>query len=168
MYDILVPFLYADDPAFVLKKELFYYPIFGWYGWRAQMIPIDRGGYAKTLRKMLRRAKNIADTGRQVLIFPEGTRTRVGAPPNYKTGIYGMYAELEKPCVPIALLTGHCWPKKGILRKPGTIIVDILSPIEPGLTRRDFMERLETAIEPAVNSIIDEVDAKPELERPTE
>lgn len=157
MYDVLMPFLYAKDPAFVLKKELFFYPIFGWYGWKAEMIPIDRGGYVKTLKKMLARAKKVSDAGRQIFIFPEGTRTMPGAKADYKTGVFAMYNELQTPCAPVALITGHVWPRKGILRKPGTIIFEIQPSIEAGLQRKEFMSRLEHAIEPAVNRLMAEV-----------
>ncbi|MFC7292074.1 lysophospholipid acyltransferase family protein [Hirschia litorea] len=155
-YDILMPFVYAKNPAFVLKRELFFYPFLGWYGWKARMIPIDRGGYVKTLKKMLARAKHEADRGRQVLIFPEGTRQTPGSAPDYKSGVYAMYKELEQPCVPVALLTGHVWPRKSFLKKPGTVVFKILPAIEAGLPRKEFMSRLQAAIEPASNTLIDE------------
>ncbi len=157
-YDILMPFIYAKNPAFVLKRELFFYPILGWYGWRGEMIPIDRGGYVKTLKKMLARAKIIADKGRQVLIFPEGTRQRPGTPPDYKSGVYAMYKELEKPCVPVALLTGHVWPRKSFIKKPGKIVFEILPPIPSGLPRKEFMALLQDQIEPASDKLLAEAN----------
>ncbi len=157
-YDILMPFIYANNPAFVLKRELFFYPFLGWYGWKARMIPIDRGGYVKTLKKMLARAKVEADKGRHIFIFPEGTRQTPGAEPDYKSGVYAMYKELNQPCVPVALLTGHVWPRKSFLRKPGTVVINILPPIEAGLPRKEFMTRLQSAIEPASNILIAQSD----------
>ena len=156
MYDILMPFLFLKDPAFVMKRELMYYPIFGWYAWKAAMIPIDRGGYTKTLKQMMRRAKQEVARGRQFLIFPEGTRRLPGAPPAYKSGVFAMYREIEAPCAPVALNTGLSWPRKGITRIPGTIVFEILPPIEPGLPRAAFMEKLENMIEPASERLLDE------------
>lgn len=156
MYDILMPFLFLKDPAYVLKRELMFYPFFGWYAWKADMIPINRGGYIKTLKMMIKRARREVDRGRQFLIFPEGTRRPPGAPPAYKSGVVAMYKEIDKPCVPVALNTGLCWPRKGITRRPGLIIFEILPPIEPGLPREEFMERLQSAIEPASERLLDE------------
>lgn len=155
-YDILMPFIYADNPAFVLKRELFFYPILGWYGWRSKMIPIDRGGYVKTLKKMLARAKVEAENGRQILIFPEGTRQLPGADPDYKSGVYAMYNALEQPCVPIALNTGVVWPKGSFLRPAHKVVFEILEPIEAGLPRKEFMKKLESVIEPASNILLNE------------
>ena len=156
MYDILMPFLFLDDVAYVLKRELMFYPIFGWYAWKADMIPINRGGYVKTLKMMMKRARDEVERGRQFLIFPEGTRRAPGAEPDYKTGVAAMYSQIGKPCVPVALNTGLCWPRKGLTRKPGLIIFEILPPIAPGLPRDEFMQTLEHAIEPACERLLDE------------
>lgn len=156
MYDILMPFIFLEDPAFVMKKELMYYPIFGWYAWKAQMIPIDRGGYVKTLKKMMRRAGEELKRGRQFLIFPEGTRRIPGDPPAYKSGVAAMYSQYDVPCVPIALNTGLCWAQRGMRRWPGHVVFEIQPPIEPGLPRDEFMKRLEAAIEPASDRLREE------------
>ncbi len=161
MYDVLMPFLFLKDPAYILKRELLFYPIFGWYAWKSAMIPINRGGYVKTLKTMLARAKHEADRGRQVVIFPEGTRRLPGAPPEYKSGVFAMYKELERPCVPVALITGNCWSRKGVDRHPGTTIFQILPPIEAGLPREEFMRKLQDAIEPAADDLLKEVGAEP-------
>ncbi|ACT57932.1 lysophospholipid acyltransferase family protein [Hirschia baltica] len=160
-YDILMPFIYAKNPAFVLKRELFFYPILGWYGWRADMIPIDRGGYVKTLKKMLGRAKEESQRGRQILIFPEGTRQIPGATPDYKSGVYAMYKELNEPCIPVALNTGTIWPRGSFMRRPGKLVFDILPAIEAGLPRKEFMQRLQDNIEPASNALLQEQHSIP-------
>ena len=156
MYDILMPFLFLKDPAFVMKRELMYYPFFGWYAWKGGMVPINRGGYVKTLKMMMRRARQEVERGRQFLIFPEGTRRMPGAPPAYKTGVVAMYNEIKHPCVPVALNTGLCWPRKGITRRPGVITFEIQPAIEPGLEKKDFLQRLEASIEPASERLLDE------------
>ncbi|MEM8921348.1 MAG: lysophospholipid acyltransferase family protein, partial [Pseudomonadota bacterium] len=77
MYDTIAPFEWLKDPAFVLKKELMILPILGWYSWKADMIAIDRGGALKTMKALTKKARQVAADGRQLIIFPEGTR---GAP----------------------------------------------------------------------------------------
>jgi 1-acyl-sn-glycerol-3-phosphate acyltransferase len=149
MLDILPPFSYLDDPAIVQKRELLAIPIFGWFGRKAGMIAIDRDGAAKSLRAMLAAASEAISEGRQVFIFPEGTRQEPGAPPDYKPGVAGLYRELGVPCVPVATNSGRLWPAHGLMRWPGVAVVEILPPIPPGLKRAEFMRRLETEIETA-------------------
>ncbi|MEL7130592.1 MAG: lysophospholipid acyltransferase family protein [Pseudomonadota bacterium] len=156
MYDAFVPFLIVDDPAIIIKRELLWYPVFGWYAWRTDMIPIDRAGGSKTLKRMYAEARKRTDKGRQVLIFPEGTRRAPGAPPAYKSGIYALYSKLDVPCLPIAHNVGLCWPAHGLRRRPGKIVVECLPVLPSGLDKQSFMDTLETAIEPACDRLLDE------------
>lgn len=130
--DTLLPFLYLKDPCIILKKELLWYPFFGWYALKCRMIAIDRGGAMKTLRDMTRQAKDRIAEGRSLLIFPEGTRNKPGAPADYKTGIALLYKELDLNCLPVALNTGLCWPPKGVMRYPGKMVVEL----QPMIDRR--------------------------------
>ena len=95
---------------------------------------------------------------RPILIFPEGTRRKIGAPPEYKSGIAGLYAMLKVPCIPVALNSGLYW--HGIIGRPGTIVIEFLDPIAPGTPRREFMKTLETRIETATNRLVAEGQAK--------
>jgi 1-acyl-sn-glycerol-3-phosphate acyltransferase len=149
MLDIMPPFLYLADPAFVLKRELMAIPIFGWYSRKAGMIAIDRSGQSRTLREMLKAASAAAGDGRQVVIFPEGTRKAPGEATDYQPGVAGLYRELNLPCVPVATNSGRVWPAHGLLKRPGIAVFEILPPIPPGLKRAEFMRRLETEIETA-------------------
>lgn len=149
MIDILPPFTYLDDPAFVMKKELMSVPIFGWFSGKAGMIAIDRDGAAKTMRAMLKTASEAVSEGRQVVIFPEGTRKAPGDAPDYQPGVAGLYRELGVPCVPVATNSGGVWPAKGLMKYRGTAVFEILPPIPPGLKRAEFMRRLESEIEAA-------------------
>jgi 1-acyl-sn-glycerol-3-phosphate acyltransferase len=148
--------LLFSDPAFILKRELTWIPIFGWYLWRGEMVPIDRGGGKSSLVKMTAAADAALKCGRQLVIFPEGTRRPIGAQPAYKVGIAHLYAEGVAPCLPIALNSGLFWPRRKFLRRPGTIIVEILEPIAPGLSRDVFFTRLQTTIEQATARLVDE------------
>ena len=154
MLDILPPLTYLDDPAFVLKRELISIPIFGWFAKKAGMIPIDRAGQSKTIRGMMKAASEAAAQGRQVVIFPEGTRKAPGEPPDYQPGVAALYRELNVPCVPVATNSGRVWPASGLVKWPGTAVFEILPPIPPGLKRAEFMRRLEHDIETASAALL--------------
>lgn len=137
------------DPALLMKRELFWIPFHGWFSYKFEMIPVDRDKGPTALRRMLHAAEKRIKDGREIIIFPEGTRRAPGAPPDYKTGIVLLYNALEVPCVPVALNSGVFWPRRSWTRKPGTVIVEILEPIPPGLPKAEFMSRLQEAIETA-------------------
>ncbi len=136
-----------DDPAYVLKRELMWIPLFGWYVAKTRMIPINRGKRSKAMRDMTRQAAKEIKQGRQILIYPEGTRRAPGAEPAYKYGIAHMYKELNCPVLPIALNSGLYWPRRKFMRYPGTIRVNILEPIMPGLDTETFQTELQKRIE---------------------
>ncbi|MBV9078026.1 MAG: 1-acyl-sn-glycerol-3-phosphate acyltransferase [Methylobacteriaceae bacterium] len=148
-----------DDPTFVMKRELSWIPVFGWLTTKAGMIPIDRGGGAAAIARMNRHALQAVRDGRQILIFPEGTRRSAGAEPAYRNGIAHLYRQLGVPCLPVALNSGAFWPRRSFLRRPGTIVVEILPPIQPGLEREAFMRELQDRIETATNRLLDEARA---------
>jgi 1-acyl-sn-glycerol-3-phosphate acyltransferase len=150
----LVP-LFAD-PAFILKRELMWLPFFGWYAWKADMIPVDRGARSQALAAISARARIELARNRQIVIFPEGTRRPPGAAPSYKYGVVHLYAESGVPCLPIALNSGLFWPRRSIRRIPGTIVAEFLDPIAPGLDKQVFFERLQEVIETATARLIGE------------
>ncbi|HEV7257833.1 MAG TPA: lysophospholipid acyltransferase family protein [Bosea sp. (in: a-proteobacteria)] len=144
-----------EDPIFILKRELTWIPFFGWCLHKFRMIPVDRGGRARALAQVTRRAKiELRDNGRQLLIFPEGTRRPAGAPPAYKFGIAHLYAELKLPCLPVALNSGLYWPRRKFLRLPGTIRLEILPPIAPGMDKTAFQALLQDTIETASDRLL--------------
>ena len=138
-----------NHPAFVLKKELLMIPLFGWFLKRVGMVAIDRSGKAAALKKMVADAKAVFAQGRPVIIFPEGTRVAPGASKPYQPGIAALYSQLDVPVVPVALNSGLFWGRKAILKKPGTITIEYLPAIPPGLDRKTFMRELESRIEGA-------------------
>jgi 1-acyl-sn-glycerol-3-phosphate acyltransferase len=152
MWDTLALYLVLDQPAIVLKRELLRIPFYGWFLWKAAAIPIDRAGGAGALRKMSAAARRVLDDGRPILIFPEGTRKKPGAAPDYKPGVAGLYALLGVDCVPVALNSGVYWT--GFLKRPGTIVLQFLEPIGPGLKRAAFMGLLESRIETATARLL--------------
>ena len=154
-YDTLAPFMFVENPAYILKKELLKAPVFGIYASRIG-IPIDRDGGAKTMRLMLAAAKLSVTSGQQIIIFPEGTRQLPDTPADIKPGIVLLYNELKVPCVPVALNTGLCWQGSGFLRKPGRIVFEVLPPIAPGLKREAFTQALKDALDPATERLVAE------------
>lgn len=147
LWDFYSVFALLPDAAFVLKSELMKIPFFGWYIGYLDMIPIRRGEKGKALLGMLVEAKKALARDRQILIFPEGTRTAPGAEPNYRYGITRMYLELGCPVVPVALNSGLYWPRRKFVRHPGTIRVKFMEPIMPGLTGPEFSAELERRVE---------------------
>lgn len=154
MFETLAFWAILDDPAIILKKELAYLPFFGWYAMKLKNIKVDRSAGAKALRDMLKQAGQRAEEGRQVVIFPQGTRLEPGEHEDYKPGVLGLYKAMKTPCVPVALNSGVYWPPHGFVRKPGVIIVEFLPAIEPGLSKDAFMAELQSRIETASDALL--------------
>jgi 1-acyl-sn-glycerol-3-phosphate acyltransferase len=146
--------LILNDPAIVLKRELLNIPLIGWYMSRSGSIPIDRSSHVKSLAEMMRAARKAADEGRPIVIFPEGTRVAIGESRPYKIGIAALYQDLNVPIVPLALNSGLLWPKKSFFKKSGTVTLEFLPPIPPGLPREEMMRRLREELEPAVARLV--------------
>jgi 1-acyl-sn-glycerol-3-phosphate acyltransferase len=142
------------DPAFILKRELLWIPFFGWCAKKARMIPVDRGARSQALAAMTAHARAAAGEGREIVIFPEGTRRAPGAEPKYKFGVAFLYDALGIPCVPVALNSGVFWPRRSFTRYPGTVRVEFLDPIPPGLDRQTFFNRLQHDIEGATARLV--------------
>lgn len=155
MWETFALLQFFDRPLFIYKRELGFIPMFGWYLIKSKMIGVDRSGGMRSLMEMARRAPQEVRSGRQLIIFPEGTRTAVGAPPDYKTGVGQIYVNSGVPCVPVALNSGLFWPRRTFMRYPGTLVVEFLDPLPSGLTRKDFVERISTSIEAATNRIVE-------------
>ena len=148
------------DPALLMKRELFWIPLHGWFSHKFEMIPVDRDKGPPALRRMVREAKKRAAQGREIIIFPEGTRRAPGAPPDYKTGVVLLYEALGIPCVPLALNSGAFWPRRSFVRHPGIMVVEILDPIPPGLPKAEFLPRLIATIETASARLLAEAKAE--------
>ena len=144
------------DPTFVIKRELMWIPFFGWYTWKAGMIAVDRSKGSQALPEMNACVRRELARNRQVIIFPEGTRRSPAAEPRYKQGVAHLYVEAGVACLPVALNSGLFWPRRSMRRRPGTIRVEVLDPIPPGLDKTVFFERLQAAIENATARLLKE------------
>ncbi|MGH7076411.1 MAG: lysophospholipid acyltransferase family protein [Stellaceae bacterium] len=145
-----------DDPAIIVKRELFSIPLYGWYLKRAGMIGIDRALGAAALRRMLRTARAAAAAGRPIFIFPEGTRTKIGSETAYHPGVGALVRDLQLPVVPVALNSGLYWGRRKFLKRPGMIVVEILPPLPAATDRRQITAELRSRIEAATRRLVAE------------
>ena len=146
-WETIVLSLLLHTPVVVLKRELLKLPLLGWYFQKSGCVAVDRSAGMRALRKLRDDAVAVRDSGRSLLIFPQGTRVAPGATQKYEIGVFALYEATGLPVVPIALNSGHVWGRNSWLKRPGRIEVEFLPPIGPGLSRRDFMAALESAIE---------------------
>ena len=144
------------DPAIVLKSELLSIPFLGIYAKKLEMIPVDRETGTSSMRKMLKAARAATKKNRPIVIFPEGTRVSEGGKTHIRSGIYGLYSYLKIPVVPVGLNAGKFWPKTSHLRHRGTIKMEYLAPIKPGLEKEEFMKQLTKAITNGTKRLMEE------------
>ena len=158
----LVPLL--RFPTIVMKRSIRWFPIFGIYTIKSGMIHVDRAGKSTALRALVDRARTEVAKRREIIIFPEGTRRPPGAEPEYQTGIALLYKSVGVPVVPVALNSGIYWPRKSFLHYPGTIVLEFLPAIPPGLDSKTFLATLEKSLETASSRLILEtVEGRPHL-----
>lgn len=153
-WDTIVFHALFAAPAYVVKRELLWLPVYGWYVWRLGHIAIDRRAGSRAMRRLLRAAERRSAAGRPIVIFPQGTRVpplarAAGSARPYEPGVAALYRHLQLPVVPVALNSGLFWPRRSLLRRPGTILIEFLPPISPGAARGVFMAELEETIENA-------------------
>ena len=149
MWETMKLHLLVDDPAVILKRELMRIPIWGWFAAKARMIPVDRGARGRAVASIVAGARQTVADGRPVVIFPQGTRVPPGSYRSYRIGVFALYEALNLPVVPMALNSGVFWGRRRFIKLPGTITVEFLPPIEPGLDREAFLTRLEDTLEDA-------------------
>ena len=155
-WDTIIFLVLFRRPAYVLKRELLRIPGWGWYLWRMRMIAIDRSAGAASIKQMIKEAKEALAMRRPIVIYPEGTRTRPGAAPDYHPGVTALYSMLKVPVVPVALNSGYYWGKDAFIKKPGKVIIEFLPAIEPGLSKEAFATTLKDTIETRSASLLAE------------
>jgi 1-acyl-sn-glycerol-3-phosphate acyltransferase len=165
VWDTFAMFLVFDDPCYVLKRELTWIPLFGWLAAKQRMIAINRGARSKAMKQMQTDGLRQLADGRQIVIFPEGTRRAPGAEPAYKFGVVFLYNEFKVPCVPVALNSGVFWPRRQFIRRPGHLVIEILPPILPGEDKTVFFEKLQDTIETASDRLLAEATGVPTVNR---
>jgi 1-acyl-sn-glycerol-3-phosphate acyltransferase len=155
-FDTIVWFALVPDAAYVMKKELLAIPLYGWHARKAGMIPVDRSGGGAALRGMLRSAQAAVAAGRQVVIFPEGTRTAPGQRLPYQPGVVAIAAGTAAPVIPVATDSGRVWGRRAFLKRPGTIRISALPALSPDMPRAALLRALEQAIEGETDRLLAE------------
>ena len=136
-----------NSPIFILKKELTYIPIFGWYLKKIGSISIKRNKVSKgNLNFFGNISQKLMNTERPLIIFPQGTRVLPDERPPFKKGVSRIYDELKITCQPVAINSGYVWPKNGIKNNKRTITISILKPIRSGISKGEFLKNLENCI----------------------
>jgi 1-acyl-sn-glycerol-3-phosphate acyltransferase len=153
-WEAFVLFSLFEDPCFILKRELAWIPLFGLYVLKSHMVPIDRKSGVRAMTTMNARALAAINSGRQIIIFAEGTRRSPGAEPAYKQGFSHLYSAIGVPILPLALNSGVFWPRRSFMRKPGTVVVEILPLVPAGLPRAQAQALVQEQIETASNRLL--------------
>lgn len=154
--DIMMIFTALPAGKFIMKKEILMMPVIGQYAKMLGCVPVDRGKRGKAIAKMVADVEAGRVEPGQLIIYSQGTRVAPGKKMPYKVGTAILYEQLRQPCVPVATNVGVLWPKRGLLRKPGTAVVEFLPAIEPGVERNAFMTQLEHAVESRSDALMAE------------
>ncbi|MEO0912821.1 MAG: lysophospholipid acyltransferase family protein [Pseudomonadota bacterium] len=154
--DVMILFLHLPQARFIMKRELRWVPVFGYYAMRIGSTPVSRGKKGKAVQEMARDVDAKREEPGQLIIYPEGTRTLPGAPPKYKIGAGVIYTRTGQPCVLSATNIGVFWPRRGWVRKPGVAVLEFLEPVPAGLALEEFMATIEARIEEASNRLLEE------------
>ncbi len=139
--------LFVPNMIYILKKSLLFLPFAGWYFIKTGCIAIDRKAGIKSMHLLMTKASSQLKKGFNILIFPEGTRTKPRTKTKYNPGVFLLYENCKVPVVPVALNTGYFWPKNSFRRHAGTVTFKFLPQIPAGLGKKQFMNELEQTIE---------------------
>ena len=154
--DIMMIFTALPKAKFIMKRDILWTPIIGFYAKRLECVPVVRGKRGAAIGKMVADVQaGLVDPG-QLIIYSQGTRVAPGVKAPYKVGTGVLYEQLNQPCVPVATNVGVFWPRKGMLRKPGLAVVEFLSVIAPGMERDAFLAHLEEVVEERSDALMRE------------
>ena len=152
--DVLALLPLAPRFAYIMKRELAWIPLFGQFMMAGGMIAINRTRGRTNMPDLIRQVRSILDGGGQLIIFPEGTRRPPGAEPQYKSGVTHLYVGSGMPCVPVALNSGLFWPRRSFLRHPGTLVIEVMPAIPPGVDKARFLPELQSRLEAPTNRLL--------------
>ena len=158
-WDTMMFHRFVSHSIYVTKQEVTHIPLYGAVAKSIGSIAIDRRGGATALKGLIRDCRAAIEGGHQVIIFPEGTRTAPGTRLPYQPGVAAIYNQLDVAVVPVALNSGLFWGRRSFYKRPGRIIVEFLTPIQPGLDRKVFLAELERRVEDATIALIAEAEA---------
>ncbi|PVH29092.1 lysophospholipid acyltransferase family protein [Pararhodobacter oceanensis] len=155
-FDIIMIVSVVPRPKFIMKKQILWTPIVGWFARRIDCVPVDRGKRGAAIKSMVDALTRGEQKPAQLIIFPQGTRVAPGVKRDYKVGVSILYDELKKPVVPAACNVGVFWPRQRIYRAPGLAVVEFLPQIEPGLSKREFLQSVEEVVESRSDALMQE------------
>ena len=155
-WDTMMFHRFVPSPAYVIKKELLSIPLYGAYTRKSGSIVVDRKGGPRAIKGLVRDGRAALEAGRQIVIFPEGTRTAPGVRQPYQPGVAALYHRLGVAVVPVALNSGLFWGRRSFVKRPGRILVEFLPAIPPGLDRKQFLATLEERVESASAALMAE------------
>jgi 1-acyl-sn-glycerol-3-phosphate acyltransferase len=153
-WDTFVFLPYLKDPVLILKRILMRIPLFGQFVAKMDMIAIDRASKDEARRQVNAGANRAKADGRQILIYPEGTRRSPGEEPAYKQGVAMIYEATELPVIPVAHNAGMFWPRRKFMRYPGKMTVEFLPQIPAGLPRDEMFKRLISELEARCDALL--------------
>jgi 1-acyl-sn-glycerol-3-phosphate acyltransferase len=153
-FDTIVWLWLLPDPAYIVKRELLRVPVWGWLIWGSGQIAVDRLAGASAMRHLLRKGQAAAAEGRQLVIFPEGTRVHPGEYRPYQPGIAALAAATGLPVIPVATDSGRSWGRRAFHKRAGTIHIEIMPALPAGLRRDALLRRLEETIETASKRLL--------------
>ena len=160
-FDIIMIVSVVPRPKFIMKKQLKWAPILGWYALRIGCVPVDRGKRGAAVSAMLNDVKAGRARPGQLIIYPQGTRVAPGVSRQYKVGTGLIYAQTGQTCVPAATNVGVFWPRQRVLREPGLAVVEFLPEIAPGMEVDAFTRELEKRVETASDALMREAGFDP-------
>lgn len=160
--DMILLHVVLDRTKYVMKSELLWAPFLGWYAMRMGTVAVKRGKGGAAVSSMTKAVAAQAHKPGQITIFPQGTRVQPGMDAPYKIGSWRLYQTFRLTCIPAALNTGLFWGKGSFLRPPGTMVVEFLEPVAPGMEAKPFIAEVEQRIETACQALYAEAAAKGE------
>lgn len=150
-----------DDLAFVTGDHLEKFPLLGTVLRKLGAIVVNNCGGHEARKSLQQRAAEAHRDGRRILIFPEGNLARVGEKFRYRSGVWHMARDFDLPVVPVATNLGLFWPQEDFRKRPGVATLAFLAPIDPGLPKAEFLERLEAAIEDRTAELVAQATGDP-------
>lgn len=155
---IYLPLLFKASSAYVHKRSLNYIPFFGWGLASTKQIPISRQAKSDAMWQVINIGSKRLSEGRNVILFPEGTRMPVGKKGRYKMGGARLAIHTGRDIIPVALNAGMCWPRQAFIKKPGLITISFGPPISPqGLSPNALTKKVEEWIEAEMRVLNPEV-----------
>jgi 1-acyl-sn-glycerol-3-phosphate acyltransferase len=155
-FDIILLCNVLPRPKFIMKKQLVWAPILGFYALRIGCVPVDRGKRGAAIKAMVEKVHSGAQEPGQLIIFPQGTRVAPGVKADYKVGVAVLYQELGEPVIPVACNVGVFWPRQAIYRKPGLAVIEFLPEIPAGKPMREFLGDVQAVVETRSDALMAE------------